>query len=590
MKVLIIGGYGTFGFGIAERLSGESGLELILAGRNFEKAKAACSKLSGAATFTQLKLDRNNIDLDFKPDLIVDASGPFQTYSVFDLANYCIEQGIHYADLSDHSAEVLTAKTYYSNFPPKTTWVYYPTDDPVADANDFREMCGEVGFNRDFWDEWPNENVFLGFGLSTCPVLSAIGLREIEAHIGPAADVTIGIAPSPRADLGRNVIAAALNYAGQKKVGILEDGEVKTVAGLTQTRRETICVPGGVPLPQLPFAVADAADALVLTDNFPSLKNIWTGAGTRPIWLHRILVFMSRAIADGVLPKLSPFTGLFYRAKNLFRFGSHRGGMFVRASNEAGDASWNLVAEGDHGPRIPTLPVVALIRKMLRGETPAPGAYSGDELISLADLAPEFAQLDISYGLQYDGADLAVYEAVMGEAYANLPPAIQDLHRTGKGRAFAGECSVTRGRNPLSHIVAAIVGFPKSGENIPVMVTVTPDGSGEMWTRNFGGQTFQSHHSLGTGQWARHVTERFGPMAVHMAILEDNGKLRINTRGWSIFGLPLPKFLRPGGEVFETIDDVGRFVFHVDLTAPIFGRLCKYVGWLAPAESDPKSG
>jgi len=555
MKVLIIGGYGTFGFGIAERLSGEAGLELILAGRNFEKAKAACSKLSGAATFTPLKLDRNNLDLDFNPDLIVDASGPFQSYSVRDLVEYCIEHGIHYADLSDNSEETKFAK-----------WRY-----------------GETRYN-------PSETLCLAFGLSTCPVLSAIGLREIETLIGPAAHVTIGIAPSPRADLGRNVIAAALNYAGQKKVCILEDGEVQTVAGLTQTRRETICVPGGVPLPQLPFAVADAADALVLTDSFPSLKNIWTGAGTRPIWLHRILVFMSRAIANGVLPKLSPFTGLFYRAKNLFRFGSHRGGMFVRASNEAGDASWHLVAEGDHGPRIPTLPVVALIRKMLRGETPAPGAYSGDELISLADLAPEFAQLDISYGLQYDGADLAVYEAVMGEAYANLPLAIQDLHRTGKGRAFAGKCSVTRGRNPLSHIVAAIVGFPKSGENIPVTVTVTPDGPGEMWTRNFGGQTFQSHHSLGTGQWARHVTERFGPMAVHMAILEDNGKLRINTRGWSIFGLPLPKSLKPGGEVYETIDDKGRFVFHVDLTAPIFGRLCKYVGWLAPAEIDPKSG
>jgi len=555
MKVLIIGGYGTFGFGIAERLSGEAGLELILAGRNIEKAKAACSKLSGAATFTPLKLDRNYIGIDFKPDLIVDASGPFQTYSVFDLVEYCIEHDIHYADLSDNSEETKFAK-----------WRY-----------------GETRYN-------PSETLCLAFGLSTCPVLSAIGLREIETYIGPAAHVTIGIAPSPRADLGRNVIAAALNYAGQKKVCILEDGEVQTVAGLTLTRRETICVPGGVPLPQLPFAVADAADALVLTDSFPSLKNIWTGAGTGPIWLHRILVFMSRAIAEGVLPKLSPFTGLFYRAKNLFRFGSHRGGMFVRASNEAGDASWHLVAEGDHGPRIPTLPVVALIRKMLRGETPAPGAYSGDELISLADLAPEFAQLDISYGLQYDGADLAVYEAVMGEAYAKLSPAIQDLHRTGKGRAFAGKCSVTRGRNPLSHIVAAIVGFPKSGENLPVAVTVTQDGSGEIWTRNFGGQTFQSHHSLGTGRWARHVTERFGPMAVHMAILEDNGKLRINTRGWSIFGLPLPKFLRPGGEVFETIDDVGRFKFHVDLTAPLFGRLCKYEGWLAPAEIDPKSG
>ena len=89
MKVLIIGGYGTFGYGMAERLSDEAGLELILAGRNFEKAKAACETLSGAAKFTPLKLDRNALALNFKPDLIVDASGPFQSYDGAPVLDFC---------------------------------------------------------------------------------------------------------------------------------------------------------------------------------------------------------------------------------------------------------------------------------------------------------------------------------------------------------------------------------------------------------------------------------------------------------------------------------------------------------------------
>jgi len=54
----------------------------------------------------------------------------------------------------------------------------------------------------------------------------------------------------------------------------------------------------------------------------------------------------------------------------------------------------------------------------------------------------------------------------------------------------------------------------------------------------------------------------------------------MNTKGWSFLGIPLPPFLRPGGDVYETQDAEGRFVFHVDLKAPIFGRLCKYEGWL----------
>ena len=103
MKVLIIGGYGTFGFGIAERLSNEAGLELVLAGRTLEKAKAACTELEGAnpaAKYTPLALDRNKLALDFKPDLIVDASGPFQAYEDLTVVDYCLEHAIAYADIS----------------------------------------------------------------------------------------------------------------------------------------------------------------------------------------------------------------------------------------------------------------------------------------------------------------------------------------------------------------------------------------------------------------------------------------------------------------------------------------------------------
>ncbi len=550
MQVLIIGGYGTFGFRIAERLSEESGLNLILAGRHLDKAEAACSRLSGSAKFTPLELDRNSLTLNFKPDLIVDASGPFQAYTGSPVLDYCIAHGIHYADLSDDGSFVNALLTHEQS----------------------AKAAGIVAVS----------------GLSTCPVLSAVGLREIETRIGPATEVMIGIAPSPKAELGRNVVAAVTFYAGQKTVPVRRGGLDVNVAGLTEIRNAVICVPGGIPLPRLPFAVADAPDAKVLGESFPALSDIWTGAGTRPVWLHRLLIVLARGVAKGLVPNLSRFADIFHWSRSLFRFGEHRGGMIVSGSHELGAASWHLVAEGDHGPYVPTLPVVALIRQFLHGTALKPGAYSGDQLVGLESLAPEFAQLNISYGLQYDGAKLPLYVAVLGNAYTRLAPPVQDLHRTDMGRRFTGRCTVTRGRNPLSQIVANLVGFPKSAENMPVTVTVTPDEAGETWVRDFDGQTFQSHHSLGTGRWARHVTEKFGPIAIHMAILENQAKLRLETRGWSIFGVPLPKCLKPGGHVYETQDDQGRFVFHVDLIAPIFGRLCKYEGWLSPVTNNPE--
>jgi len=59
MNIIIIGGYGTFGYGIADLLSNEAALTITLAGRNLEKAKATLNTLSGGATFKALKLDRN---------------------------------------------------------------------------------------------------------------------------------------------------------------------------------------------------------------------------------------------------------------------------------------------------------------------------------------------------------------------------------------------------------------------------------------------------------------------------------------------------------------------------------------------------
>ena len=172
----------------------------------------------------------------------------------------------------------------------------------------------------------------------------------------------------------------------------------------------------------------------------------------------------------------------------------------------------------------------------------------------------------------------------MGDAYARLHPSVAALHRTGAGRHFAGECDITRGRNPLAHIICTLFGFPKSGQAVPVTVDISPDAKGEMWTRHFGGRRMRSHHRYGHGKQSRLVVEQFGPIAIHMAILEEAGNMRIETQGWSLFGISLPKLLRPGGDVYETEID-GRFVFNVDLQAPIIGRMVKYRGWLAPQDS-----
>src|SRR5262245_28588539 len=98
-KIVILGGYGTFGRLIAEQLA-RSDAQVTVAGRNAVKGQALAATLQ----------------LDFSPcdardaaslqrvlagaQLLINASGPFHAHD-YAIPRLCIEQGCHYIDLGD---------------------------------------------------------------------------------------------------------------------------------------------------------------------------------------------------------------------------------------------------------------------------------------------------------------------------------------------------------------------------------------------------------------------------------------------------------------------------------------------------------
>src|ERR1700681_1588655 len=84
LKVLILGGYGTFGGRLAQLLADEDRLTLVIAGRSHEKAATFCARLQTRATAVPVAFDRDReIEPQLRqiaPDVVVDASGPFQSY------------------------------------------------------------------------------------------------------------------------------------------------------------------------------------------------------------------------------------------------------------------------------------------------------------------------------------------------------------------------------------------------------------------------------------------------------------------------------------------------------------------------------
>jgi len=345
-------------------------------------------------------------------------------------------------------------------------------------------------------------------------------------------DVKGGIAPSPYAGIGLNVMKAVVGYAGGT-VKLIRDGKPYEAKGLAESLRYTIAPPGYLPLRNLHFSLVDVPDLQVLPATYPEIDNIWMGAGPVPEILHKTLNLLAKARATFRLPSWEPFAPLFFKILNLMKFGEHRGGMFVQAqgfkNGKPLTKSWHLLAEGEDGPYIPSMAIEGLVRKWMRGTRPAIGARPATEALELEDYDALIKKREIYTGFR-DDTHGGVFKTMLGDQYENLPPKLQALHGDGQ-TTWRGKAKVQSGRNPLAKLIARIVGVNvKAGENIPLTVTFNTDENGEQWTRNFGGQTFKSHFSVGTGLNTHLAVERFGIVKIGLALVKDADKLRFVPR------------------------------------------------------------
>ena len=552
MKILILGGYGVFGGRLAHLLADVSGVELLIGGRDLVKAQHFCEAYAGQPSVEPVKLDRRTIAESlhsYRPHLVVDASGPFQDYGNhrYGVIEACIAAGIDYLDFADAA-------------------------DFVFGVSQFDEEARKAG-------------VYVLSGVSSFPVLTAAVLREMAKNMD-IVSVHGGIAPSPYAGIGLNVMRAVVGYAGAP-VKLLRGGVQAQGIGLAESLRYTIAVPGRLPLRNIHFSLVDVPDLQVIPPEHVTMRDIWMGAGPVPEILHRTLNLLAKARARLRLPSLEPFSRLFYTVLNLMKFGEHRGGMFVRArglrDGHPIEMSWHLLAEGDDGPFIPSMAIEAIIRKGLAGEKPEPGARPATRALDLADYDRLFDGRSIFAGFREDDARSSIYQRVLGPAFDQLPPSVRVLHGSQGRRNWSGIAQVRRGRGLLARLAALLFGFPKVGDGIPVVVTFSPDRGGERWTRNFGGRQFHSHQSCGTGKDSYLLIERFGAIAVSLALVIDDGKLRLIPRRWSVLGIPMPQALLPAGASFEA-EEAGRFKFDVEISLPFVGPIVSYKGILEPVQ------
>lgn len=178
-----------------------------------------------------------------------------------------------------------------------------------------------------------------------------------------------------------------------------------------------------------------------------------------------------------------------------------------------------------------------------------------------------------------------LFHAVLGEAYASLPPSLRALHG-GSGR-WQGEATVERGRGRLSRLCAWLTRLPPAGAH-PVVVEIVAghDGAeyhGERWTRRYG-----AAHAMPSRLWIAGgaLCERLGPVTLRYRMTVENEAIVWRVAGIRILGLlPLPASAFAGVEAREShaSGEDGRYRFDVRARLPGIGLLVHYRGWLEPA-------
>ncbi len=560
LKVLIVGGYGTFGGRLVVLLQGEARLALVVAGRSLDKASAFCAELRGAkAQLIPAVFDRLG-DLSaqlaaWAPDVLVDASGPFQAYGARPhlLIEACIAARIDYLDL--------------------------------ADGSDFVDGVGA------FDDAAKRAGVYVLSGVSSFPVLTAAVVRRLSGGLTRVTSIQGGIAPSPYAGVGENVVRAIAAYAGQP-LALWRGGASALGHAFTESRRFTIAPPGRVPLKSTLFSLVDVPDLRALPKLWPEVGEVWMGAGPVPEVLHRALIAFAWLVRWRLVPSLSPLAALMFQVTNRMRWGEHRGGMFVAlegldANGQPVKRSWHCLAEGDDGPLIPSMAIEAIVRKALDGRAPAPGGRAAIKDLELGDYEGLFAGRTIHTGTRDDTPDVRapLHARVLGNAWHEVAPEIRRMHDVQTEGHASGRCSVDRGSGWLSNLIARLFGFPRAGPDLPVTVRFKADNETEQWTRTFGDQTLSSRLYVGSGRCERLLCERFGPFEFAQALVVEGDCVKLVMRQWSAFCIALPLWLGPRSNSRETTLQ-GRFHFFVEISHPLTGLIVCYRGWLV-RNTDP---
>lgn len=173
-----------------------------------------------------------------------------------------------------------------------------------------------------------------------------------------------------------------------------------------------------------------------------------------------------------------------------------------------------------------------------------------------------------------------LYKRVLGEAvWSQLPSVTQALHSPDPVRVFTGWVNIEGGQSRGARWLAAIMGLPQPGRDVPARVTVIREGTRELLSRNYAGHVFETDQgSVETPNGVR-LTEKVGSITTVLRLEGGPEGIRFHAERAFWLGLPLPSFLTPQVDATERAEGHWH-CFDVSVSLRGLGQIMAYQGRL----------
>ena len=360
LRVLVLGAYGFFGSRICAALARNPGIELILAGRDLNKATALAYQLGLNADRAKV-LDATDPKLAAQlkklgVNLLIHTAGPFQQQK-YEVAQAAIQAGCHYLDL--------------------------------ADGRDF--VAGITRLDA----AARAARVSVISGASSLPALSCAVVDEYRGDFSRLDAIRIGLSSGALMP-GIATVRAIFSYCGQP-LRALEGGRQIEVHGWSDTEVHTFPRPVGARR----LSRCDVPDLDLLAARFAGVKSVSFRAGSASDGGHKLVELLSRLVQRGTLRSAAPFARPLYTLGRWMQtFFSDAGAMYITMTGlgtdgQSHELTWTILAGDNHGPHIPCGPSIALADKIAAGVPLPAGAMPCLGLLKVEDILEPLKNLRI---------------------------------------------------------------------------------------------------------------------------------------------------------------------------------------------------